>query len=380
MKLCIIGTHKYCPKLGINQLDLKTWLALSSFFDEVHIIAFSTDDRFHVTHEKNIYVHLSPNLKSKPLSMILFFPYSLIVGLRLAKKGTIVFDASEPVGGGITSLIIHGLTRRKMVLELQGEVFRRDVYGFFIPLVSRFVACRADIVRAISWSVMKMAMETGVPKEKIVCIPQRVDLAKFNPNINGRYARNLVGLNDNDPVIAFVGTLIPVKGVPYLIQAFSQVLRVFPNAKLLIVGDGPLRKKLTIVTEKLRISQSVIFSGQLDHSEIPKLIAASSMLVLPSLSEGIPRVLLEAMACGKPVLASNVGGIRELVIQGKNGLLVECGDVNGLAKNMTMLLQDTELAGKMGKNGRKFVEQNYSFEKGIRMMLDIYQRLATPKV
>jgi len=376
MKLLVIGMHRYVPKLRCNELNVKTWRSLSPFFDEIHVIALSSDCKHHSDRENNIFFHLAPNFKLKPMNLIIFYLYSFFVGLRIIRRINVVVDASEPIGGGVISLIFKLLMGVKVVVELQGELFRRDVYGPLTPLVSRFVALRADVVRAVSWKLEKDAISVGIPKEKIAYVPPRVDVTQFNSSMDEKQAKHSIGLSDEDQVILFIGSLVPVKGIPYLIQAFSLVVREVPYAKLYIIGDGPSKCELLRIVEKLGISKSVLFQGYVHHSKLPVFLSSSTMLVLPSISEGMARVILEAMACGKPVVASNVGGIRELVNHGENGLLVQPGDITQLAGSIVMLLKEHEFARNLGRAGRKLVEKNFSHEKGIKRMLDMYKRLA----
>jgi glycosyltransferase involved in cell wall biosynthesis len=155
-----------------------------------------------------------------------------------------------------------------------------------------------------------------------------------------------------------------------LIQAFTEIKKEIKGARLVIVGEGPLEGRLHDLADKLGLTESVLFTGfQMDVSGI---IASFDIAVLPSFFEGMGRVLLEAMAMEKPVVASRVGGIPDLVKDGVNGFLINPGDVKGLAEALKKLLNDKGLANIMGKDGRKRVTDRFSADVMVRSINKIY--------
>lgn len=197
---------------------------------------------------------------------------------------------------------------------------------------------------------------------KLVVMRNGVDTSKFNPKVRGDSIREKFHLGDCS-VGLFVGALTTwhaYKGVDVLIPAFKKVHDIDTNAKLVIVGEGNLSDGYKALASKLGISSSVIFAGKVEQSELPSYYAASDYVVLPSKdsSEGFGLALLEAMATGKAVIGSRVGGIPEVIIDGLTGILVGPNNVDELAKAMSSLVQYDEARSLMGRNGRLFAASN----------------------
>jgi len=169
-----------------------------------------------------------------------------------------------------------------------------------------------------------------------------------------------------------VGRMVPVKGLEYLIKAMPMVVRAVPETRLILVGDGPLRPVLKSYVEELGIPNVVRFVGLTRHSKVIEYLQRSSILVLPSLSEGCPLVVLEAFAAGTPVVASRVGGIPEIVTEGKSGLLVSPADSTLLAKAIIELLGDSQKRERFARAGRLFVESEQSWDRVATETCQVY--------
>jgi len=196
-------------------------------------------------------------------------------------------------------------------------------------------------------------------REKVVVIPNGVDTERFNPKIDGSKIRARHNL-EGSKVIMFVGALTRwhrYKGLDILIKAFLEIQRRTNQARLLIVGDGDLKSEYE-ASCCLSIKEKVTFAGNVDDEELPSYYAASEVLVLPSIdrSEGFGLTLLEANATGKPVVASNIGGIPSVVTDGVNGILIPPRDEKTLAQTIVNLLKDEDRLHKMGVNGRRIAE------------------------
>ena len=165
-------------------------------------------------------------------------------------------------------------------------------------------------------------------------------------------ARRSLGLPSDEPVVLYVGRLLRIKGAHHLLGAFSRVLARSPLACLLIVGDGEERQTLQTSAQRLGLGPRVAFLGSLPHEDVIRCMRAADVLVLPSLVESFGIVLLEAMSCGLPVVASRVLGIPYLVEDGLNGFLVPPGDEEALADRITALLSDPDLRARMGEQNR----------------------------
>ncbi len=167
-----------------------------------------------------------------------------------------------------------------------------------------------------------------------------------------------------------VACLREEKRIDVLINAAPQILARFPDAHFLIAGDGTCRESLVALAGQLGITDRVTFLGHRD--DVPAVLAQADMFVLPSRSEALPNSVIEAMASGLPVVASRVGGIPELVDDGKTGYLVPPGDPNALADALARLLEDPRRSAELGRAGRIKIEQNYSFDRMVEQMETLY--------
>jgi glycosyltransferase involved in cell wall biosynthesis len=187
-----------------------------------------------------------------------------------------------------------------------------------------------------------------------------------------------LGIPPDTPLAGIIARLNPQKGHTYLVTAFAKVVGSLPEARLLIVGDGNLRGDLERQTRELRITRQVTFTGWRD--DIPRIMAALNLLILPSLWEGFGLVLLEAMMIGKPIVASRVSAIPEIVVDGVTGLLVPPRDPEALAKAIIALLQDKERADVMGRAGQERVKRYFSVDRMVQQTETLYGELVRGKM
>jgi len=212
---------------------------------------------------------------------------------------------------------------------------------------------------------------------KVVCIRNGIDLdGKSTPVDRDRMRREL-HINPGTCLIGTVGRLTPVKGLSYLLQSMSILLRQRMNVRLLIVGDGVIRKGLEAQARDLGIGENVVFLGHREDTE--ELLQALDIFVLPSLNEGIPMALLEAMAASRAVVASCVGGIPEIVENGVEGILVEPMDVTQLAESCGRLIESPEIAVRMGEQARRKVVREFSATAMADQVAVLYKGLVGPQ-
>jgi glycosyltransferase involved in cell wall biosynthesis len=211
--------------------------------------------------------------------------------------------------------------------------------------------------------------EEGFPAHKVRVIPNGVDVDKFNPSVDGSHVRTELGLSATTPVAGIVAALRPEKDHATLLRAMAIVHRSVPDAHLLIVGDGPERPVLEVLSRDLSLDRAVHFLGT--RSDIPQLLAAMDVFVLTSRMEASPVSILEAMAIGKPVIAPRVGSIPDSVAHGQTGFLTDPGNVEEVASRLVELFLHPDGAAAMGKAGRALVERRWSLD----CMVDGYQRL-----
>jgi glycosyltransferase involved in cell wall biosynthesis len=237
---------------------------------------------------------------------------------------------------------------------------------------------KAERVVAISDATRNAAVAISGRKD-IEIIPDGIDIERFNPKIDGEEIRKRHGINGF--LIFSSGRMVERKGFKYLIEAMPFILSEFQNTKLIIGGDGPEKKNLEELAEKLKIKDKVILPGFIPEEDFPKYMKAADVFVLPSIvdsrgdTEGSATILLEAMACETPVVGTKVGGIPNAIKDNVVGFLVEQKNSRQLADKIIMLLGDKRLREKLGKIGRKYVEEEFRINKIAEKYIETFREM-----
>ncbi len=230
----------------------------------------------------------------------------------------------------------------------------------------------ADCILAASRYLYKHLIGLGADHAKL-----RLHYPGINPdNFIFKYKFNKDYIKDEITILT-VARLVKEKGIDYGIFAISKLIKLNPkiNLKYLIVGNGPLKDYLKRIVKDLNLQNIVKFLGWMRQDEIVKLMVKSDIFLLPSVSEAFGVVLLEAQAVGLPIVATNVGGIPEAIVNGKSGFLVPKRDIDALAKRLKYLIEHPELWPKMGRFGRKIIESKYNIKKLNRQLIKVYKNL-----
>jgi len=264
---------------------------------------------------------------------------------------------------------VHGLPE-----PFQGiKAVRMNFYESMERIVHR--RC-VDAVIAVSGQIEdKFKADRDV--RRVTCIRNGIDLEEKSIQVDRRHILKVLGIDLTTHVIGTVGRLTPVKGLPYLLMAGKTLLERGMAVKVLIVGDGGIRTDLEKQARDMEISTNVVFLGHREDTD--QLLQAMDIFVLPSMSEGVPMALLEAMAASRPIVASRVGGIPEVVKNGVEGLLVEPKDVKGLAESFLQIIQYPDMARKMGEAARKRVEREFSATGMAEQVGSLYHELMESK-
>ena len=240
-------------------------------------------------------------------------------------------------------------------------------YGWTARFADRLIAVSEDVRRF-------HATHTGVPQEKLVTIENGVDVHRFaGLEAAGRAVRKELDLDNAALVFGVIGRLTPPKDHSTFLRAAALVLQKVPQARFLIVGDGPLRKDLESQAQQFGLGNALIFTGF--RTDIPAVLAALDVLVFSSLWEGLPVALLEGMAAATPVVATAVGGIPEVVLPDKSAFLVPPGDANALAQACLRLASDSSTRHAMGQAGLERVVARYSIDAMIDHTAALYAKL-----
>jgi 1,2-diacylglycerol 3-alpha-glucosyltransferase len=264
--------------------------------------------------------------------------------------------------------------------HLLSETFSRNLFfnstkfnAFFYKIVNVFYNL-VDTVLCPSTYGLRTLRENGLNTRAFV-LSNGIELSKFNANLKHEQFDRQFGLKDENKKILYVGRLMKEKGLDILIKAYGIVNAKVPNTNLIIVGKGHIRRNLEDLANGLGL-KNVIFTGFISDSLLRQAYASSDIFVLPSYAEIQPLVLLEALAMGLPAIGTNVGGIPEMIIEGRNGYIVKPGDREGLAERIITILNDSKLRKEFSRNSLQMAREN-DIEKSADKLERLYHRLTS---
>lgn len=324
----------------------------------------------------------SPWITVESLGYPISLPFSKIYEIVREQGVEIIHALGDLSINTASAAFVSRITNVPFVYTIQGIGVRTDnllvdaLVELYDRTIERLVARTARRVILLSKHLMSRATKLGIKKSNAVIIPSGVDTNYFDPQRSevkkkATTLRNELNISSNKTVIGFVGRLFPVKGLPYLISAVKQIEHEHPNIVLLIVGDGPQRADLEMMAKDLKAK--TIFAGW--RTDTLPYYAIMDIFALPSLFEGLPNVMLEAMAMKNPVVATNVGGNVDLIIDSENGFLVPVQDYQGIASTLKKLIEDAGLRKRMGVINRKIVKQTYSWDMIVPKVEKVYNEV-----
>jgi glycosyltransferase involved in cell wall biosynthesis len=375
-RLGVVGTVLYPTVLDSSSGDVRTWSAIGEYFDDISVIAQTAGFRPRRQRVDNVLYILLPQFP-RPADLVAFPVGAIVIGLVLYARGVRTWSFSDPLRSGLVCLAMRCLPGVHLVVQLQGQLLRMPSNRFgkstaFVEALSRFVVRRANTVRVVSRQLAKDAASVGVRSDRIAVIPSRCDTQFFDPKRwreAGAALRSSFPGDPGTPVVGFLGSFNASKGLDVLVTACSKLAQHRPF-RLAIAGDGPLRQELERAVARGLPPTALL--GRLSSADVPSFLAAVDVLAVPSYDEGLPRVVLEAMAMCRPVVASRVGGIPEAVQDDINGLLVPCGDADALATSLGRVLDDPDLALRLGVAGRKRVVEEFEARAGWRLIAAVH--------
>lgn len=240
--------------------------------------------------------------------------------------------------------------------------------------LDRMLSHISDKIITVSRTVKEFYIKHGIPAGKIEVIYNGIDTDARSSMLD---ARKEFGLAEGESLLAIIGRIVEQKGHRYLFEALER-LNGQHKVKLLVVGDGPLLNNLKVTAQQNpQLREKVIFTGL--RKDVRNLIEAVDILLMPSLREGLPMVALEAMAAGKPVIATNVGGTPELIKDGDNGILIEPRDSRQLAEAIKKLLVNTPLSESLGRRGQESVLNRFSIKDMVKNTGNLYEQCLQSK-
>ncbi len=231
-----------------------------------------------------------------------------------------------------------------------------------------------DVIIAVSQGIKKVLVDGGIDPALIKVIPDGIDYSPFEEASSSRYLRRELDFGPEDFLVGIVAHLADHKGHKYLIRATEILKEKAPQIRVIIVGEGPLRMELDKLVKQTRVEDMVFFLGF--REDVPQILASLDLFVLSSYLEGMGSSILDAMASRLPVVATRTGGIPEVVVNGRTGLLVPPRSPTALAKAILKIYEDRELGNRLGQKGYEVVHQKFSAEAMAAKVIDEYERIA----
>jgi len=364
--------HGYYPRIGGAERQLATVAPLLQARGvEIHILTRRLPGTKPLERLDGIPIYRLPVPGPKPLASLTFTLAALPLIKRLNPD---LIHAHELISPATTAIAARKLFGIPVVATVHGSGLSSDVLRLkrrFFGKTRLKVLCREIAAFCVISVVIdgELAAE-GVPVQKRISIPNGVDTERFVPlaPAQKKALRSRLDLPAAARVVVFVGRLVPEKRVDLLTGIWSSVLGTVPRARLLIVGSGPEEVKL-----KQRANDGILFLGS--QADVTPYLQAADLFVLPSAAEGLSLALLEALACGLPVIATSVGGNPEVIRHMETGWLTPPDDPLALTEAIVTLLEDEKLQSKLRENARAHAIKNYSLVKMADRLLDLYRRI-----
>ena len=318
-----------------------------------------------------INTHVIPESLHHPLSILKqlgdYFREHPVDILHTHKYKDNILGALSSVYRGIRHRVrtIHGLS------EYYGgfQAVKASIYGAIDNAVNRWFV---DRILAVSFA-MRSQLIKRFGAEKVTCIHNGIDIERIRTSRNGTELRKDLKLNGREFLIGTMGRLTYVKGLQPFLKAARIIRCKRPNVKFVIAGDGHLKVPLQALAREYGLEKEVLFLGH--RHDTCEVLGLMDLFVLPSLSEGIPMVLLEALALARPVVASRVGGVPEVIQHGVSGLLVTPGSEEEIAQHCIALMDDNGWARRLGEAGRKHVEEKFCAKIMAGRVAEVYRSL-----
>ncbi len=362
-KFSIKALHVARRFISDELLELKTgydlihFESMSELMTENAVIFQSKEKHHKCIRRKNLTVFLVPSLIS------LFFSI-----IKNGKNFDLII-AQNPFVAGLLCVIAGKIIQKPVLISVHGYKF---TVGKIQSLMKKFVCSNATKIRANSNIVKETIVSWGIKPEKIEIIEDRVDCNHFNVNINGNEIREKFEIKDY--MVISIGSLIAIKGFDTLINSVKIVKKSLDNIKFVIIGDGEKEEELLKQIKKSGVEKNVILCGNVPYNDLPKYFAACDLFVHPSYVESMGRVILEAQASGKAVIATNIGGIPEAV-SNESAILLPSKNPEILAETIVKLLKDKETRTKMGIIGRELMLNKFEFWKQEEKLIKFYDKI-----
>jgi len=313
---------------------------------------------------------IGPRLRQNPLTVFqipFFLFFQLVNIIKLVKKYNIKkIHAHWIIPQGIVAVFYKLVFNKKIKILTTGH--GGDIYSLnnhLVRYLKKIVIKNADKVTCVSNALKKEVLKL-YKRDDIEVIPMGINTGQFSPE---KYSPDIINkwqIKGN--FLLFVGRLVEKKGLYYLINAMPEVIKKYPETKLIIAGDGPEQNSLINLCKKINVDKNVIFIGPVEHKHLPKYFATADIFIGPSIqaaggdSEGFGLVFAESLSCGTPVITTNLPAIRDIIKNNFNGCVVEQKNSKMLAEKIIQLLEKPDKIKEMNKNGRKYIIENFDWK------------------
>lgn len=382
MRKCVLFISGVrCPQ-PLDSATAKKFAALNQVADSI-TIGYATGLRPRYFEQSGEF-YLMPNVRFTLVRCLLMLLVAPLLGFVIALRRRVSAVMAQSPYQGLTALMIVRAAQlfghpAKLIVESHGDFEESLFYYRKVPAetlvrslmryAARFVIQRADALRAVS-NTTSLQLLQYAPKSPIQQFPSWTDFDVFRSVQRHPWAQK-------SGLILYAGVLSPLKGVHHLIAAFSRICATHPDARLVIAGktiDDAYERDLKSAIAGLRLGGRIELAGHLSQRDLADLLATAALLVLPSYSEGLPRVVMEAMGAGVPVIATPVGGLPELIEDGHTGYLVPPGDERALGDRMSAILGDPESASRIAGAARARALRVFSTEEYVNGYQTLLER------
>jgi glycosyltransferase involved in cell wall biosynthesis len=358
---------------GANVHDFRFLFSLARRKHEVHLVSFFHEELSASLEKNGIIVHhvKLPSMRSSLYGNYIISP--LIFKRMVTKLKPDIVHSGWLQSYGFYSAFAdyHPI----LSMPWGSDILLWPKRSRILKEITRFALSRADMITCDCEQVKKEILElVDFPPERIIVFPWGIDLNKFKPSSGDGGIRKKLGWEDK-PVVVHTRKLLDLYGVRYVMRAIPEVIKEVPNAMFLMCGSGPLENEMKKTARNYGISSHIYFAGNVANEELPKFLNSADIYVSGSLYDGTSVSLLEAMACGLPVVVTDVPAILEWVQDGKNGSVVPRRDSSTLARNIVELLNDSALRKTFSRENLAIAKKRADWEKNLDILEDIYREL-----
>lgn len=386
LKVCVVSSYFYPKGYGGNAVyELCVQLVKRGL--EVHVVTSRIKGVPNCQSIKGIFVYRIPTYFLRLFNTEYpFSPTAATDILSIATKHSdLIHSNFEIFHTTLASCLVQKFLKKPLVLTMHGQGRNSSAsygsmmlnLGYYVNhnSLERVAVRSASRIIALTKAVRTKALKLGARSDKISVIPNGVNTENFRPFYPRERYYHELRIVRGSKVVVFVGRLHPTHGIELLLNAIPQMIKAYPNLILILVGDGPLRSYVLTFLKSHGLEKNVRMLGY--REDIPELLNLAHVVVYPALSVGMPLTVLEAMACEKAVIAFDIEGNREAIVNRETGFLVESVSADALASSVIIALSNLDSLKLMGQQGRTIVENNFTWKKISEKVVDIYRELAT---